>query len=59
MYINERLTKNKRTIFAKVRPIRKEKNFKFVWTNNGSILMKKEGSSKAICITNEQDIEKL
>ncbi|KAL4101321.1 hypothetical protein QTP88_021341 [Uroleucon formosanum] len=35
IFINERLTKERRSLFGKARAYAKEKNFKFVWVNNG------------------------
>jgi len=45
IFINERLTKEKRSLFGKARAYGKEKNFKFVLVNNGDILMRKDENS--------------
>ncbi|XP_008183717.1 zinc finger MYM-type protein 1-like [Acyrthosiphon pisum] len=59
VYINERLKKDRRIIFGQARAAGREKKFKFVWVNNGDILLKKEESSKTIRIRTPQDLEKM
>lgn len=58
IYINERLTKDRRSLYGKARAYGKEKNYKFVWVNNGDILMKKDEKSKTLRIRNLQDFDK-
>jgi hypothetical protein len=58
IFINERLTKERRSLFGKARAYGKEKNFKFVWVNNGDILMRKNENSKIQRIKNQQDLDK-
>jgi len=59
LYVNERLTKDRRTIFGQARRTGKDKQFKFIWVSNGDILIKKNESSKTIRISIQQDLEKL
>lgn len=59
VYVNERLTKDRRTLFGQARRTGKDKQFKFIWVNNGDILMKKDESSKTIRISIQQDLEKV
>ncbi|KAF0768390.1 zinc finger MYM-type protein 1-like [Aphis craccivora] len=46
IFINERLTKDRRSLFGKART----KQFQFVWVHNGNILMKKDEKSKTLRI---------
>lgn len=59
VYVNERLTKDQRMLFGLARTTGKCKKFKFVWVNNGDILMRKDESSKTICIRSQQDLDKV
>jgi len=59
LYVNERLTKDRRTIFGQARRTGKDKQFKFIWVSNGDILIKKNESSKTSRISIQQDLEKL
>ncbi|KAL4120418.1 hypothetical protein QTP88_013114 [Uroleucon formosanum] len=59
IFCNERLTKFKRLLFAKTRTICKEKQYKYVWTNNAEVLVRKDNGSKIVKIKSELDIIKL
>jgi len=59
IFINERITKSKRALFAQTRSAAKEKLYKFVWLSNADILVRKNEDSKIIKIKSPQDIEKL
>lgn len=59
IFCNERLTKFKRLLFAKTRTICKEKQYKYVWTNNAEVLVRKDDGSKIVKIKSEFDINKL
>ena len=39
--------------------IKREKVYKFIWTNNGKIYMRKSESSDSINIRNQNDLQKL
>ncbi|VVC34037.1 Baculovirus FP protein,UDP-glucuronosyl/UDP-glucosyltransferase [Cinara cedri] len=54
IFINERLTKDKRILFANTRSTAKEKNYKFVWITNSDILIRKDENSKIIRIKSEE-----
>lgn len=56
IFVNERLTKNKRTLFSKARSVCKEKGYKYVWVNNAEILIKKDDGGKTHRIKSEKDI---
>jgi len=59
IYVNEKLTKNRRTLFSKTRLDCKEKRYKYVWVNNAEILVKKNDSEKILRIKSDRDINKL
>lgn len=56
IFINERLTKDKRILFANTRSAAKEKNYKFVWITNSDILIRKDENSKIIRIKSGKDL---
>jgi len=56
IFVNERFTKNKRTLFSKARSVCKEKGYKYVWVNNAEILIKKDDGGKTLRIKSENDI---
>ena len=45
-------------LFKKARKQCKDKNFQFVWTKNGNILVRKDGESSIIRITSEDELYK-
>lgn len=59
VFVNERLTKSKRALFAQTRSAAKDKQYKFVWLSNADILIRKDEKSKIIKIKSSQDIENL
>lgn len=56
IFINERLIKEKRILFANTRSTAKEKNYKFVLITNSDILIRKEETSKIIRIQLGKDL---
>lgn len=59
IYVNERLTKNRRTLFSKTRLACEEKQYKYVWVNNAEKLVKKDDDGKTVRIKPDKDISKL
>lgn len=59
IYINERLTKEKRILYLKTRSTAKASNFKFIWINNTDILIRKDEHSKILQIRSSTDLKKL
>ena len=55
-FINESLTKMNKELFKKVRKQCKDKNFQYVWTKNGNILVRKNGESSIKRITSEDEL---
>lgn len=58
IYVNERLTKYRRTLFSKTRLACKEKGYKYV-INNAEILVKKDDGGKTHRIKSDSDISRL
>lgn len=56
IYLNERLTRKNRLLFRKTRKEFYEAGFRYCWTNEGHIFVRKEPNLPAIKINNEQDI---
>lgn len=56
IYINEAMTVYMRELYSKVQLQKRNKNFKFVWVRNGSILLRKKEGDKAIVIRTISDI---
>ena len=57
IYINEHLSPENKRLFAMAVKKKHELNFKFVWTKNGSIFMKKNESSVTHKIISDEDID--
>ncbi|XP_026745842.1 uncharacterized protein LOC113507180 [Trichoplusia ni] len=59
IYFNEHLTSCKKMLLNKVKKLAVEKQYKYVWVKNFSILARKTDSSTAIHISSEDDLKKL
>lgn len=59
IYINENLTLANQILFKKARDKKREIKFKYVWTKNGKIFMRKNDNSKIIYIQHEADLDDL
>lgn len=59
IYINEHLTKENRILFSKARTTGKELKFKYIWTSNGNIFMRRSESSSVVRISSEAVLNKL
>lgn len=58
-YVNEHLTIRNKIVFKAARVMAREKGFKFVWTQNGNVLMRKNDTSRILHIQSEADLAKL
>lgn len=58
-YINERLSRENRRIFYMVRELAKQQKFRYVWTRNGRIYVRKEKGENSHHMRNETDIGKV
>ena len=59
IYINENLPKETRTLLYKTRQLKKDHNFKYVWTTNGIIQLRKNKTTKTYTITNEEQLNEI
>ena len=61
IYINERLTKKNRILFGKTREAARVADWKFAWTKEGRILVRRTSSSVSpvLQIRSKQDIERI
>lgn len=55
-YINEHLTTKNKLLYKNARMAARDNNFKYVWVQNGSILARRDDSSKILHIFSEADI---
>ena len=58
IYITESLSAQNRKIFNKCLQKKRELKYKFIWTSNGSTLLRKDNDSPVIVIKNESDIDR-
>ncbi|KAG7295766.1 hypothetical protein JYU34_020817 [Plutella xylostella] len=59
VYVNEHLTRENRVLFSKARALGAELKFKYVWTSNGNIFMRRSETSSVLRVTSEATLEKL
>lgn len=59
MYLNENLPTYLSILRGKANSLRKEKNYKYLWMNNGIILLRKNEFSDAIAIKYNSDLTKI
>ena len=59
IYINENLPKHLKILRGKANTRRKEYNYKYLWTKNGNILLRKNEESNVINIKASIDLEKI
>ena len=57
LYINEHLTLSNKILYREVRIAAKSKNYKFHWTKNGSIFVRKNETSRVLLIKNTDAIK--
>lgn len=57
--ITEQLTRPNQELMYQARSLRGSGGYKFVWSNNGQILVRKQQNSRVIRILNEQHINQL
>lgn len=59
VYMNESLSPARRRVLNAARLLRREQNFSFVWVKNGKIFLWKDEASKAIMLTNLDQVSEL
>ncbi|XP_044753525.1 uncharacterized protein LOC123312958 [Coccinella septempunctata] len=58
-FVNEHLTTRNKVVFRSAREFAKRKGYKFVWVQNGNILIRKNETSRILQIQNEADLSRL
>jgi len=60
VFINEHLTQCVKTILWNAKKVAREKNYRFAWTRDGKVFMKKAFDSEhSVRITSLEDLDKL
>ena len=59
MYINENLTNFRKQLFNMARKLQKEHEYKFLWTNQCQILVRKNAEASALKISTIEDLHKI
>lgn len=59
VFVNELLSYDVRQLFYKVWLFKKEHDYKFAWTRNQNVYVKKSSDSKAVKISSAEDLAKL
>ena len=59
LYINENLTRVRKTLLYKPRKIKKIQGYNFVWTHMGDILVRKNEKAKVLKICTLADLNKM
>lgn len=59
VFINEHLTKSNRILFSKARSIGHALHFKYIWTSNGVVLIRRSDTSSILRVTSESILENL
>ncbi|XP_077869665.1 uncharacterized protein LOC144361673 [Saccoglossus kowalevskii] len=59
IYINEQLTEKGKRLFHEANIKRKAAKWKYLWTNNGMILARKESGSLDVKISSLQDVQRI
>lgn len=59
VYLNEHLTKSNRVLFSKARSVGSQLKFKYVWSSNGNIFMRRTETSSVLSVSTETILEKL
>lgn len=59
MYITESLTQQNRRLFKKCLEAKGEINYRFIWTTNGRILLRKGESSPTISVMQWNDLQRI
>lgn len=59
LYINEYLSSIRHNLFHKARLFKNANNYKYLWTKNGNIFIRKENGSKVIRVTMHTDFTRI
>ena len=56
IYINEHLTSLNKQLFRDAKAKKRTLGYKYLWTRNGKIFIRKTDTSQAIAITSDEDV---
>lgn len=59
IYINDSLTKERRTLLKMAREVKNAKNYTYLWVKNGRIYVRKNEGDRFIIIDSKEDLDKL
>lgn len=59
IYLAESLTERNRILFKDCLKVKKDMEFKFIWTLDGKIFMRKDKDSAVRHINNKEDLQKI
>ena len=59
VYVNEHLSPTNKMLFALATKKKHELSYKFVWSKNGTVFMRKDTNTETIRITSVEDIEQV
>ena len=59
IYLEESLTERNQMLFKDCLKVKKDMEFKFIWTLNGNIFMRKDKDSPVHLIANKEDLQKM
>ena len=58
IYINESLTPYRKRLFNRILEFKRTHNYKYLWTNNGRIMLRESESSQPQCFVSYADFDK-
>ena len=59
LYIDENLTAAKKKLFIDAKEIRNRKGYKFIWTHNGLIYLRKDNNSAKVEVNTVDDLKNI
>lgn len=59
VFVNDHLSPQNKVLYGRARKIGKELNYKFIWLSDCKIFVRKNESTKAILISNANDLDKI
>ena len=59
VFINENLSRESKALFKKANEIRKQKSWRYIWSNYGAILMRKSDDSQVLRIRSDKDLDRI
>lgn len=59
VYVNDRLTRERRNLLMAARDVKKAKNYTFLWVRNGRIFLRKNEGDRYVIVNDVSDLDKL